>query len=65
VAPLGYTAFGSGVSTEMCGSGAGAGGHAGGYTAFGSGVSTEISSEKFLNFLFIHKVHSLRLRGEH
>ena len=58
-----YTAFGSGVSTEMWGEDQWIMFELEGYTAFGSGVSTEIRPER--QDRIQQGVHSLRLRGEH
>ena len=60
-----YTAFGSGVSTEMCSLDCTAYFLAGRYTAFGSGVSTEMACLEPGVFQFFRMLHSLRLRGEH
>ena len=59
----GYTAFGSGVSTEISAS-AGCAAAGCGYTAFGSGVSTEIKMYT-VGYSPRPMLHSLRLRGEH
>ena len=61
---VGYTAFGSGVSTEIAMVRVLGGCGAWGYTAFGSGVSTEILRGWCSNAVSA-SVHSLRLRGEH
>ena len=59
-----YTAFGSGVSTEISALSRCPRGVPMSYTAFGSGVSTEmfdfVNDNEIVGWL-----HSLRLRGEH
>ena len=62
--PRWYTAFGSGVSTEISPAHMFGACRRVGYTAFGSGVSTEIV-ERAETYGNRSGVHSLRLRGEH
>ena len=59
-----YTAFGSGVSTEIALNEFPWGEEQWSYTAFGSGVSTEIAGAGGRGRAG-RVLHSLRLRGEH